>query len=47
MFCFNAAVMGFNMGINWMEAVLDQFENMVLILCRRVDKLPGISMNHN
>lgn len=30
MFCFNAAVMGFNMGINWMEAVLDQFENMVL-----------------
>lgn len=30
MFCFNAAVMGFNTGINWMEAVLDQFENMVL-----------------
>eukprot|EP00435_Cladocopium_sp_Y103_P070987 s205_g36.t1 len=30
MFCFNAAVMGFHMGINWMEAVLDQFENMVL-----------------
>eukprot|EP00434_Breviolum_minutum_P002803 symbB.v1.2.002464.t1/scaffold99.1/size346285/20 len=30
MFLFNAAVMGFNMGINWMVAVLDQFENMVL-----------------
>ena len=32
MFLFNAAVMGFNMGINWMVAVLDQFENMVLML---------------
>lgn len=30
MFLFNAAVMGFHMGINWMVAVLDQFENMVL-----------------
>ncbi|CAK9035702.1 RNase H domain-containing protein [Durusdinium trenchii] len=30
MFLFNAAVMGFHTGIEWMMQVLDQFENMVL-----------------